>query len=139
MEAMVEWHRGRLIDPAVWEKLIRNKVNPALMPPPSVLQSLPALPPPGGARQAQSALEYQVSESFSCLQCIAFLTARVPLDRQDFHQPAAYIGRTQPHAYNHLPARSFEVLMEPLSDQMSQIISTGFEGIVLFIVTSAGN
>ena len=29
--------------------------------------------------------------------------------------------------------------MEPLSDQMSQIISTGFEGIVLFIVTSAGN
>ena len=60
-------------------------------------------------------------------------------DRQDFHQPAAYIGRTQPHAYNHLPARSFEVLMEPLSDQMSQIFSTGFEGIVLFIVTSAGN
>ena len=60
-------------------------------------------------------------------------------DRQDFHQPAVYIGRTQPHAYNHLPARSFEVLMEPLSDQMSQIISTGFEGIVLFIVTSAGN
>ena len=60
-------------------------------------------------------------------------------DRQDFHQPAVYIGKTQPHAYNHLPARSFEVLMEPLSDQMSQIISTGFEGIVLFIVTSAGN
>ena len=60
-------------------------------------------------------------------------------DRQDFHQPAVYIGRTQPHAYNHLPTRSFEVLMEPLSGQMSQIISTGFEGIVLFIVTSAGN
>ena len=48
------------------------------------------------------------------------------IDRQDFHQPAVYIGRTQPHAYNHLPARSFEVLTEPLSDQMSQIISTGF-------------
>ena len=47
-------------------------------------------------------------------------------DRQDFHQPAVYIGRTQPHAYNHLPARSFEVLMEPLSGQMSQIISTVF-------------
>ena len=61
------------------------------------------------------------------------------IDRQDFHKPAAYIGRTQPHAFNHLPTRSFEVLMEPLSDQMSQIISTGFEGIVLFIVTSAGN
>ena len=61
------------------------------------------------------------------------------IDRQDFHQPAAYIGRTQPHAYNHLPARSFEAFMEPLSDQMSQIIRTGFEGIVLFIVTSAGN
>ena len=61
------------------------------------------------------------------------------IDRQDFRQPTAYIGRTQPHAYNHLPARSFEVLTEPLSDQMSQIFSTGFEGIVLFIVTSAGN
>ena len=47
MEAMVEWHREGYIDPAVWEKLIRNKVNPAVMPAPSVLQSLP--PPPGGA------------------------------------------------------------------------------------------
>ena len=59
-------------------------------------------------------------------------------DRQDFHQPTKYIGRTQPHAYNHLPARSFEVIIEPLSGQMSHIISTGLEGIVLFIVTSAG-
>ena len=55
------------------------------------------------------------------------------IDRQDFHQPAVYIGRTQPHAYNHLPARSSEVFMEPLLDQMSQIISTGFEGIVLLL------
>ena len=47
MEGMVEWHREGYIDPAVWEKLIRNKVNPALMPAPSVLQSLPL--PPGGA------------------------------------------------------------------------------------------
>ena len=47
MEAMVEWHREGYIDPAVWEKLIRNKVNPAVMPAPSVLQSLP--PPPLGA------------------------------------------------------------------------------------------
>ena len=46
-EAMVKWHREGYIDPAVWEKLIRNKVNPAVMPAPSVLQSLP--PPPGGA------------------------------------------------------------------------------------------
>ena len=47
MKAMVEWHQERYLDPAVWEKLIRNKVNPAVMPAPSVLQSLP--PPPGGA------------------------------------------------------------------------------------------
>ena len=46
LEAMVEWHREEYVDPAVWEKLIRNKVNPALMPAPSVLQLLP--PPPGG-------------------------------------------------------------------------------------------
>ena len=46
MEAMVEWHREGYIDPAVWEKLIRNKVNPAVIPAPSVLQSLPL--PPGG-------------------------------------------------------------------------------------------
>ena len=60
-------------------------------------------------------------------------------DRQDFRQPAVYTGRTQPHAYNHLPARSFVVLMEPHSSKMSQYISTGLEGIALFIVTSAGN
>ena len=47
MKAMVEWHQERYLDPAVWEKFIRNKVNPAVMPAPSVLQSLP--PPPGGA------------------------------------------------------------------------------------------
>ena len=70
MEEMVEWHREGYIDPAVWEKLIRNKVNPALMPAPSVLESLPAVPQSGGARQAQNALEYhsQVSESFSFLK-----------------------------------------------------------------------
>ena len=45
MEAMVQWHREGYIDPGVWEKLIRNKVNPALILAPSVLQ-LP--PPPGG-------------------------------------------------------------------------------------------
>ena len=70
MEEMVEWHREGYVDPAIWEKLIPDKVDPALMPAPSVLQSLPALPPqPGGSRQAQSALEYhsQVGESFSCL------------------------------------------------------------------------
>ena len=61
------------------------------------------------------------------------------IDRQDFHQPAVYTGRTQPHAYNHLPTRSFVVLMEPHSSKMSQYISTGLEGIVLFIVTSTGN
>ena len=45
MEAMVEWDREGYIDRAVWKKLIRNKVNPSLMPELSVLQSLP--PPPG--------------------------------------------------------------------------------------------
>ena len=103
---------------------------------------------------ARNGSEKQRAKSTPCLQIpatneITFLICvkdpisgfrAIPaIDRQDFHQPAAYIGRTQPHAYNHLPARSFEVFMEPLSDQMSQIIRTGFEGIVLFIVTSAGN
>ena len=54
MEAMTDWHREGYVDPAVWEKLICNKVNPTLMPAPSVLQSLP--PPPGG--QSHSALQH---------------------------------------------------------------------------------
>ena len=45
MEAMVKWHQERYIDPTVWEKVIRNKLNPAVMPAPSVLQ----IPSPGGA------------------------------------------------------------------------------------------
>ena len=53
MEAMVDWHREGYIDPTVWEKLIRNKVNPAVIPAPSVLQPLP--PPPGG--ESHSALQ----------------------------------------------------------------------------------
>ena len=78
--------------------------------------------------------------SLSCVKDpISGFRAIRATDRQDFHQPTVYIGRTQPHAYNHLPARSLVVLMEPLSGQMSQTISTGFEGIVLFIVTSTGN
>ena len=88
-------------------------------------------------------LQFPATNEITFLICakdpISGFRAIPAIDRQDFHQPAAYIGRTQPHAYNHLPARSFEVFMEPLSDQMSQIIRTGFEGIVLFIVTSAGN
>ena len=88
-------------------------------------------------------LQIPATNEITSLSCtkdpISGIRAIPATNRQDFHQPAVYIGRTQPHAYNHLPARSFEVLMEPLSDQMSQIISTGFEGIVLFIVTSAGN
>ena len=66
MEAMVEWHREGYIDPAVWEKLIRNKVNPAVMPAPSVLQSLPS--PPRGAlypvRGNQRELEYPSQASY---------------------------------------------------------------------------
>ena len=45
-EAMVEWHRERYLDPGVWEHL-GQKISPAAMPTPSVLQALP--PPPGGA------------------------------------------------------------------------------------------
>ena len=55
IEAMVEWHREGYIDPAVWEKLIRSKVNPAVMPAPSVLLSLPPPASPGGA--SHSALQ----------------------------------------------------------------------------------
>ena len=88
-------------------------------------------------------LQFPATNEITFLICvkdpISGYRAIPAIDRQVFHQPAAYIGRTQPHAYNHLPARSSEVFMEPLLDQMSQIISTGFEGIVLFIVTSAGN
>ena len=47
MEAMVAWHHERYLDPEVWNRL-PEKINPALMPAPSVLQSLPPPPPPGG-------------------------------------------------------------------------------------------
>ena len=83
------------------------------------------------------------SRPFTSLICakdsISGLKAILATDRQDFHQPAVYTGRTWPHAYNHPPARSFAICMEPHSGQMSQFISTGFEGIVLFTVTSSGN
>ena len=36
MEAMVTWHNERYLDPEVWDNL-RDKVNPTLMPAPSVL------------------------------------------------------------------------------------------------------
>ena len=56
MEKMFEWHKVGYIDPAVWEQLIRHKVNPALMPSPAALQSLP-LPLPGADRRHTSTAE----------------------------------------------------------------------------------
>ena len=44
MEEMVMWQRERYIDPAIWN-ILRTKINPALIPAPSVLekQILPQL------------------------------------------------------------------------------------------------
>ena len=93
--------------------------------------------------ESTTCLQIPATNEITSLYCakdpISGFRAILATDRQDFHQPTVYIRRTQRHAYNHLTARSCEVLVEPLSGQMSQIISTGFEGIVLFIVTSAGN
>ena len=57
MEVMIDWHREGYVDPAVWEKLIRNEVNHALMPTPSVLQCLP-LPPPSASQSALQRLPH---------------------------------------------------------------------------------
>ena len=66
-------------------------------------------------------LQIPATNEITSLSCakdpISGFRAIPATDRQDLHQPAVYIGRTQPHAYNHLPARSFEVLMEPLSGE----------------------
>ena len=56
VEAMVEWHREGYIDPAVWE-YIRSKMNPTLMPSPSVLQALPVLIHPGKSFRFDGQLE----------------------------------------------------------------------------------
>ena len=40
VESMVEWQQGRCLDPGVWNH-IRPRLNPRLMPAPSVVQPRP--------------------------------------------------------------------------------------------------
>ena len=42
MEDLVTWQRAGCLDPRVWDEFLRLRINPTLMPAPSVLQ----LPPP---------------------------------------------------------------------------------------------
>ena len=72
----------------------------------------------GFARNGSGKFSPHRAKSTPCLQILAtneitsLSCAKDPIsgfrairatDRQDFHQPVVYIGRTQPHAYNHLP------------------------------------
>lgn len=55
VEEMVEWQKNGFLDPEVWE-FLRPKMNPALMPEPSVLQLPPTRPPAaagGGMQQIE--------------------------------------------------------------------------------------
>ena len=56
MQSMIGWYRNLCLDPEIWDKFMRNKVDPALMPVPSDLQL------PQGASQPQ--IEYGVLHSY---------------------------------------------------------------------------
>ena len=62
VESMVQWQQGRTLDPGVWNHL-RPKMNPRLMPSPSV----PPLRPPAKRKSVDIDLEYSVSVRISPL------------------------------------------------------------------------
>ena len=62
MEDLVTWQRGECLDPRVWDEFLRPRVNPSLMPEPSVLR-LPA--PPTDPLQIDVMVIISVNNKFS--------------------------------------------------------------------------